>query len=258
MTNLYLAWQNPVSRQWMPVGRLTRHETEPAAYEFAYTEGVRQAQVSSPLWQVPGFPKLDQLYRSVEIFPAFSDRLMNSGRPDRAEYLSYLDLDLGSWDEVTELALSGGRTHSDWFEIFPEIVPNAEGYVVSRFVLQGLDQADPDAIRRADSLRAGDPLHLQFVSNSPDTTSVISVNTRDHCALGRLPNYLVSWLHRDDTWLGTDFGASVARVNPDAPLSHRLLVDFRGRVPLGFTNMRDLPEFRPIPSSDCDIADEPF
>ena len=160
MTNLYLAWQNPVSRQWMPVGRLTRHETEPPEYEFAYTEGARQAQVSSRLWRVPGFPKIDQLYRSVEIFPAFSVRLMNSGRPDRAEYLSYLDLEVGSWDEVAELALSSGRAHSDWFEIFPEIVPNAEGYFDTRFVLQGLDRAGPDAVRRADSLKAGDPARI--------------------------------------------------------------------------------------------------
>ena len=258
MTNLYLAWQNPVSRQWMPVGRLTRHETEPTAYEFAYTEGAHQAQVSSPLWRVPGFPRLDQLYRSVEIFPAFSVRLMNSGRPDRAEYLSYLDLEVGSWDEVAELALSSGRAHSDWFGIFPEIVPNAEGYFDTRFVLQGLDQADPDAVRRANSLKAGDPLELKFEPKSPDATSVNIVDTRDHCTLGRLPNYLVFWLHHDGAWLGTDFNASVARVNPDAPLSHRLLVDFQGRVPLGFTSMRDLPGFRPIQSSVREFADKPL
>ena len=258
MTNLYLAWQNPASRQWMPVGVLTRHETGSTVYEFAYTEGARQAQESSRIWQVPGFPRLDQRYESSDLFPAFSDRLMNSGRPDRAEYLSYLDLDARSWNEMAELALSGGRAHSDWFEIFSEVVPNAEGYFTSRFVLQGLDQADPDAIRCADSLKAGDPLELQFESYSPNTTDVVIVKTRDHCTLGRLPNFLVSWLHQDDAWLGTDFSASVARVNPDAPLSHRLLVDFHGRVPLGFTAMRDLPGFGPIPNSVREFADSPL
>lgn len=252
MTNLYLAWQNPVSRQWMPVGRLTRHETEPTVYEFAYTEGARHAQELSRIWQVPGFPRLDQRYESPDLFPAFSDRLMNSGRPDRAQYLSYLDLDVRTWNEVAELALSGGRAHSDWFEVFPEVVPNAEGYFTSRFMLQGLDKASPDAIRRADMLKAGDPLELQLEASNPDTTGVIGVKTRDHCALGRLPNYLVSWLLQGNNRLGTDFSASVARVNPDAPLSHRLLVDFHGRVPLGLTNMKDLPAFQPITASNPD------
>ena len=256
MTSLYLAWNDPVSRQWMPVGRLTRHGTEPSAYEFAYTEGARQALYSSPHWQVPGFPRLDQVYKSTEMFPAFRDRLMNFGRPDRAEFLSYLNLDVGSWDEVAELALSGGRAHSDWFEIFPEIVPNEEGHFVSRFVLQGLDQADPDAVRRADKLQVGNQLTIQFESNSPDSTSVVSVKTRDNCTLGWLPNYLVSWLRQGHTWSGTDFRARVARVNLDAPLSHRLLVEFQGRVPMGFTNMRDLPEFQPIPISNGDAKAE--
>ena len=257
MTTLYLAWRNPMSRQWLPVGRLTRHETDPAEYEFMYTEGARHTEWSSPLWRVPGFPELDRPYRSTEMFPAFSDRLMNFGRPDRAEYLSYLDLDVDRWTEVAELAISGGRAHSDRFETFPEIVPNADGYFVSRFVLQGLDQVGPDAVRQADSLNAEDPLELLFNSNSPDATKVVSVNTGDGYTLGWLPNYLVSWLHHERTWMVTEFGASVARVNPDAPLSHRLLVDFHGRLPLGFTNMGDLPEFQPIPGSNGDPTNEP-
>ena len=35
-------------------------------------------------------------------------------------------------------------------------------------------------------------------------------------------------------------------VNLEAPLSHRLLVDFRGRLPVGFSPMRDLPQYQPI------------
>ena len=163
MTNLYLAWQNPVNRQWMPVGRLTRLETDPTGYEFTYTEGARHAQGSFPIWKVPGFPRFDQLYESTELFPAFSDRLMNFGRPDRAEYLSYLDLEVGSWDEVAELALSGGRTHSDRFEIFPEIVPNEEGYFVSDSCYKGL-------IRLA-TMRSDERTHSKWVIRSNYSSS---------------------------------------------------------------------------------------
>ena len=250
MTNLYLAWQNPSSRQWMPVGRLTRHETEPAEYEFTYTEGARHARRSVPFWQVPGFPDLDRQYRSTEMFPAFSDRLMNSGRPDRAEYLSYLDLDVDNWDEVAELAVSGGRAHSDRFEMFPEVVPGAEGYFASRFVLPGLDQINPEAARRANSLKVGDPLVLLPESNGPNATNVVRVKTNDDHPLGWLPFYLVSWLYHDRIGLVKDIGASVARVNHDAPLSHRLLVNLHGRLPQGFLSMRDMPELQPIFGSD--------
>ena len=39
-------------------------------------------------------------------------------------------------------------------------------------------------------------------------------------------------------------------VNRDAPLSHRLLVDFRGRLPVGFSPMRDLPQYQPIVTAE--------
>ena len=38
---------------------------------------------------------------------------------------------------------------------------------------------------------------------------------------------------------------AVAQVNQDAPLSHRLLVDFTGQLPPGF-RMENLPQYRPI------------
>lgn len=250
MTNLYIAWQNPVTRQWTPVGRLTRHETAPAEYEFAYTEGARNARQASPLWQVPGFPDIDRLYRSAEMFPAFSDRLMNFGRPDRSEYLTYLDLDVDNWDEVAELAISGARAHSDRFEMFPEIVPDAEGYFASRFVLPGLDQISPETARRANSLKVGDLLELSPDSNGPNGKDIVRVKTNDDHTLGWLPFYLAPWLHQGRDLLVKDFDASVARVNHDAPLSHRLLVDLHGRLPHGFLSMRDMPEFRPIFGSD--------
>ena len=60
-----------------------------------------------------------------------------------------------------------------------------------------------------------------------------------------------------DTWLtvctGMALGSvevSVAKVNYYAPLSNRLLVDFRGKLPKGFNPMKDLEEFKPIGGTD--------
>ena len=246
MTTLYLAWQDPRSRHWFPMGRLVRHETDPTEYEFSYVAGARQAEELSPFWKVPGFPELDRLYTAPEVFPPFRNRVMNLSRPDRPEYLSHLGIDLDDWDEVTELSVSGGRGPSDRFEMFPEIVPDEDGRFDARFVLHGLRHTNPDSIRRSESIEAGQRLELSFEMSNPPATHAISLKTRDQYILGWLPRYLVSWLHHDNAWMVTEAEATVAQMNPDAPLSHRLLVDFSGRLPDGFTQMKDLPEYQPI------------
>ena len=64
--------------------------------------------------------------------------------------------------------------------------------------------------------------------------------------IGWLPRYLVDDLQQDGVWTITDAAATVAQVNLDAPLSHRLLVDFTGKLPPGF-RMDDLPQYQPLP-----------
>ena len=76
------------------------------------------------------------------------------------------------------------------------------------------------------------------------------MKTSDHYVLGWLPRYLVDGMHNDDGWLVSDIEARVAQVNLKAPLSHRLLVDFRGRLPVGFSPMRDLPQYQPIVTAE--------
>ena len=138
MNTLYIAWQDHHSRNWFPVGRLVRHKSKRAEYEFAYVHGAIQAKQTAGFLMIPGFPKLDRLYRAPTIFPAFSNRVMNLKRPDRPEYLSQLGIDIDNWDEVTELSVSGGRVHSDSFEAFPEITPDEVGHFATRFTLHGL------------------------------------------------------------------------------------------------------------------------
>ena len=246
MNTLYLAWQDQRSRGWFPVGRLVCHKAKPAEYEFAYVQGAKQAKQAAGFLRIPGFPEMDRLYTASEIFPTFRNRVMNLGRPDRPEYLSHLGIDISNWDEVTELSMSGGRSHSDSFEAFPEIVPNGEGHFASRFVLHGLRHTNTDSVQRSESLEVGEPLELAFESNNPITEHAISVKTRDQYVLGWLPHYLVSGMHEDDAWMVTEVETKVAQVNRDSPLSHRLLVDFSGRLPDGFSPMRDLPEYQPI------------
>lgn len=152
---------------------------------------------------------------------------------------------------MAELSVSGGRIQSDNFEVFPEIAPDADGRISSRFVLHGLRHANRDSIRRSDSLKVGEPLVLSPELNNPFTGYAVSVKTRDHYILGWLPHYLVDILHRDDAWIVSDATARVERVNADAPLSHRALASFSGRLPPGVNPMAELDQYQPIAAEIC-------
>jgi len=71
------------------------------------------------------------------------------------------------------------------------------------------------------------------------------VSTEDGLHIGWLPRYLVDDLQQDGDWIVDDAKAVVVQVNHHAPISHRLLVDFTGKLPPGF-RMEDLPQYQPI------------
>ena len=183
---------------------------------------------------------------------------MDPSRPDRPEYLSCLGLNINDWDEVAELSVSGGHRNSDTFEVFPEIVPDRDGRFDTRFVLHGLRHTNLDSIRRSELVEAGEQLQLSFELNNPMSTHAISVKTDDHYILGWLPRYLTSGLYGDKAWMVSEVRATVAHVNLELPLSHRLLVSLNGRLPEGFRPMRDLPQYKPIlpgsPQADVGVA----
>ena len=182
-------------------------------------------------------------YQSSRLFPFFQNRLMNLRRPDRPAYLQGLGMDVAGWNPMLELSAVGSYT--DNFEIFPAIAPDADGRFSSRFILHGLRYTNPESIRRTESLAAGESLGVSLELDNPVTTHGIMIHSQDYYHLGWLPRYLVDAVHQDDIWRITEVKATVAHVNLDAPLSHRLLVDFSGKLPAGF-QMEDLPQYRPI------------
>ena len=247
MNALYLAWQDNRSRRWFPVGQLeVNYGSEPGAdeYEFAYVEGVKEAEKTADFRPIVGFPELTKRYRSGGLFPIFQNRVMNAGRPDRPEYLRRLGLDDGA-DAVTELAVSSGLKHTDNFQVFPPLIVTNGGRFTYRCMAHGRRRQQPDAIRRTESLEPGEALNLSPQTDHPAATLAIKVCTQDGHHVGWLPRYLVDGLHQDGAWMVADAKATVAQVNLDAPLSHRLLIDFTGKLPPGF-RMADLPQYQPI------------
>ena len=251
MTTLYVAWQDQTSRRWFPVGRLDSKDNSVDGYSFAYLRGAQEAQISANFVPIMGFPELDEIYWSDHLFPLFSGRLMNLSRPDRHGYSRHLGLGDSDWAPIVELSAAKGTSRTDSFEVFPAIEPRPGGEFETRVILHGLRHTNHDAIRRTESLVVGDALQIAFDLNNPAAIHAISVRTADHYVVGWLPRYLVDGLHNDNAWMVSDVQASVAQVNLDAPLSHRLLIDFSGKVPPGF-RMENLPHYQPIaiPPSD--------
>ena len=256
MTTLYLAWQHPPTRRWFPVGRLVRHQS-PDAFEFANVQGVKEAEDLVGFRPIPEFPRLERRYRATELFPTFRNRVMNASRIDRGLYLNHLGLNEGSCDELAELSVSGGRSHSDSLETFPAIEPDAEGNFRTRLMLHGMRHTNPHATGAIEALRASDALRLAAELTNRVTTNAILVYAQEYSVLGWLPRYVVEAIYRSCEWRISDARVAVAQVNPNAPLSNRLLVDFGGRLPSGVNPMRDLAQFQPVSETDNNETSKP-
>ena len=251
MTTLFLAWQAPQSRRWFPVGRLDADlDSDPARYWFSYIEGAREARELSEFLTVPGFPAMETPYRSEELFPFFQNRLMNSRRPERPEYLRQLGLDPNHWDPVSELAAPFNQAHKNGYEVFPDVVPDADGRFRTRFVVHGLRYTNEHSIQRAGSLEIGEELQLSLELNNPAAGPAVTVKTADQYVVGWLPRYLVDVVYHDGSWLVEEPEARVAQLNSAGSLSTRVLVEFTGRLPLSVRSMDCLPQYRSIVHKD--------
>lgn len=86
MKALFVAWQDPASRSWAPVGRLTR---EGEFYHFVYTRGATEVPNFMPFGRMTD---LDAEYVSTELFPLFANRVLSRTRPEYQDYLRWLGL----------------------------------------------------------------------------------------------------------------------------------------------------------------------
>ena len=246
MTTLYLAWQHAPSRRWFPVGRLIRRRFDTEEFEFTYVQGAKDARDLAGFREIPEFPRLDRRYRATELFPTFRNRAMNKRRRDRAAHLHELGLDVNGCDELAELSVSGGRSHTDSFETFAGIEPDATGRFHTRLTLHGLRHTNAHGVEAVQKLRAGDKLQLAAELNNPVTTHGLVVYTQEYYMLGWLPRYISEAIQQIGDWVSLEADVTVAQVNRHAPLSQRLLVKFSGWLPPDMHPMRDLAQYQPI------------
>lgn len=215
MKSLFIAWQDPQTRAWHTVGRLTR---EHGHYYFAYTRGA----LASPRFSYLGRMRdLHKRYVSEELFPLFSNRLLDDSRPEYPDYVQWLGVDPKETDPMQLLARSGGKRATDELCVYPEPEQNEQGEIELFFFSHGLRYLGEATLQRINQLRPGDRLQLRPDHDNAHDHYALIVETEEPVALGYCPRYLNQDLRR-----ALDMAAirlTVEKVNPNAPLQFRLL-----------------------------------
>jgi hypothetical protein len=135
LKTLFLAWQDPHSRSWFPIGKLTQ---EHEIYEFSYLQGALEAKDKAGFEPIVSFPYFDQHYRSSDLFPLFANRLLRPSRPEFKDFVQWLNIPEQEDDPIALLARSGGKRKTDNFEVFPCPERDADGNYHIHFFTHGL------------------------------------------------------------------------------------------------------------------------
>lgn len=192
------------------------------------------------------FPDLSAVYRSAQLPPVFSNRLMSASRQDFAEHLGRLGLSLEEWEPFTVLARSAGRRQTDRLEVFapPQVVGDlAEGL----FLVRGVRHV-PGAEDAAEKLQEQARLYVMADVHNEINPAALALRNEQCQLLGYVPDYLAQEL-ADRGCERSLLVVNALRINPrPAPVHHRLLCHFeypRSAAPDLFTG----PDYEPLPDA---------
>ena len=245
-STLFLAWQDPNSRSWFPIGRLTFDGTN---YQFTYTQGVLEAQQKCGFEPLPSFPRLGEVYTSTYLFSVFANRLMPKNRPDYSSFIHWLNLTQDESDPVAMLARSGGRRETDTLTVFLIPEPDSEGRYRLHFFLHGLRYLPQCAIERINCLEPGEKLWLAHEFQNHYDSKALTLNTEDHHIVGYCPRYLNSEIFEVLLRNPSLVEVRVEQVNlPPTPLQFRLLCNITAQDSNEFCPFSSY-EYQPLSSS---------
>ena len=237
MQSLFIAWQDPESRLWYTVGRLTREED---GYRFVYTQGAKE----SPRFRYLGrMMDLHKEYYSKELFPLFRNRVLQTSRPEYPDYLQWLALEVRNNDPLLLLGRSGGKRATDSLCVFPEPEADSQGRYTVYFFSHGLRYLDVVNLEGINKLRAGDVLRLKPEDHNQYDRFALILETDESLKVGYCPRYLNKELRRVQE--KTNIHLQVERVNQDAPLAFRLLCRAEFTLPEEFVIFGS-KEYQPI------------
>lgn len=211
-------WQDAASRALVHVGWL---EYTGSGFEFSYTDEARRHERFAPF---PAFPKLDEPFRSVELFPYFAVRLISVADPNYEAVLDAIGLASRPATPAELLALAPDSQH-DTIQVVPEPTEAADGTLLRTFLVSGFryadDLTDGAATRVVARLEPGAHLELVPEPTNPYNPRAIQV-AAGGTQVGWLPDYLVEEVHGYIA-SGRRVEVAVERANgPDAPSHVRI------------------------------------
>jgi len=184
MKALFIAWQDAQTRSWAPVGRLTRDD---GVYKFVYTRGAEETPGFRPFGRMQD---LHKTYKSEELFPMFANRILAKNRPEYVDYLRWLGLSESKYDELEELARTGGLRATDSLELFPCPEPTKGKSYEVFFFCRGLRHMHTENQERARQLKPGERLYLmQDLQNAHDSMALLMRTDDPITLVGYAPRY---------------------------------------------------------------------
>jgi hypothetical protein len=241
MTSLYVFWQHPVSRSWLPVGILRRAAD---GFEFRYTKGAEQADGFVPFGRMHS---LHKRYKSSDLFPFFSNRIMSPKRPEFNQFTQWIAAEQEADDPLVLLDRTGGKRATDPLVLYSKPEPNERNEFDLLFLCHAIEYLPRSASDRIAMLNADESLFPMFDVLNPYDQHAIAIRTDDpRHLIGYVPRFFVRELRTCiESARREDVHFKVARVNREAPLQFRLWCRFTSPWPRGFKPWNQ-PEYQAL------------
>lgn len=220
---LYVVWQNPQTRRFARVGHLDVRLDE-AEYIFSYEADADEVEGFAGF---AAFPDLGHRYRSDELFPFFTNRVLSPRRPEYDDYLDALGLGDADPSPVEILARSGGGRATDTVHVVPAPRVTDDGQHVFRFLASGIRHVE-GASERLERLEPGTELELRAEPDNPVRENALLLDVAKQEPVGYVPDYLLDVV--DAYREAGDISVYAEQVNPrDVPAHVRLLCRLEAR-----------------------------
>ncbi len=230
MKKVFLAWQDPQTRKWLPVGQLSKDRED---YRFVYTRGAESSKRFIPFGRMTN---LHVAYVAKELFPLFSNRLLPKSRPEYKDFLGWLGLEENANDALEQLSRSGGIRATDSLQIFSCPEPTPDNTYDVEFFSHGVRHLPSESQQRIIALRPGERLYLmQDIQNAFDSDALLMRTDDPMFNAGYCPRFYSAEFTKLIESVGQgNVQVTVQAVNSNAPLQFRLRCRLSAPWPAGF------------------------
>jgi hypothetical protein len=245
MKTLFLAWQDPSTRAWFPIGKLN-HDGK--LYHFVYLQGAIQANRDTDFQPIISFPDFYKSYESRELFPLFQNRLLRPSRPDYPSFIQSINLSQSVLDPIDILSRTGGKRETDTFEVFPLPERDEQGNYTIYFLAHGISHFPLETHQHILSLVPGEQLYVMHDCQNPFDHHALMLRTQNRFNVGFCPRYLVHDFFKLLIHTPEQVSVTVEQINlPPTPIQSRMLCRLTARWQDNFQPF-SAPIFEPLSS----------